>query len=482
MRFELLPTSFRKTLKIKEGRSERTISFDTRFVTRDEDSIYNPSSLKDGRAISSLSCSVFIRAGEGAELTGTLFFHPALSDREMKISFPDNLHLELVIPPDAIEILWTIISDEKSIILGGEVKGLPSKYPYGLVGSPYIWDVEEKDNQYKEVEKLWFIDLITANQKTKEYLAAMRSEDETFIYPSNKLSEALGKKYSVSSQMHRICDQAFKQAEYEATRRGLTGWDAERFIEGTAKLVDTLQPSLRKYGWKPEIGESETLWQHQNVDQLFLEGRAALGSWAISKDDLSGICRDLLARPWLRLDELEWIVVNALVFCEVFEFGETVKQGDGSSSPQGWAYASTQGNFRKMVRAKMKFAAGLWLVRWGLVAAGMFGAWLFVESNHYEGLSAFAVLGGSLLVLVWLIAGFPTGRRAIKEARLDQGKLLKDMWGAYMTMRPGAPLSPYQIRAALLVAQEKGAVWPSGTFPLLDRAAMREPPVWILPM
>ena len=82
--------------------------------------------------------------------------------------------------------------------------------------------------------------------------------------------------------------------------------------------------------------------------------------------------------------------------------------------------------------------------------------------------------------MIWLLVGFPVGRRAAAEAKREQGKLLVAMRDAYIAMKPGGPLSPYQIRAALLVAQEKGAVWPSGTFALLDRAAMRDDPVWVI--
>jgi hypothetical protein len=82
--------------------------------------------------------------------------------------------------------------------------------------------------------------------------------------------------------------------------------------------------------------------------------------------------------------------------------------------------------------------------------------------------------------LIWSLFGFPVGRRAAKERRREQSKLLMAMRDAYVTMKPDGPLSPYQIRAALLVAQEKGAVWPSGTFALLDRAARRDPPVWVI--
>ena len=156
--------------------------------------------------------------------------------------------------------------------------------------------------------------------------------------------------------MRRVCLQALDQAEGEAARRGLTGWDARSFLTDTIELVGTLQTSLHSYDWKPESDESGRLWHHQNIDKLFIDGQEALGSWTISRDDVSIVCRDLLARRWLRLDEMEWVVVSALVFREVFEFGETVKEGAGSFA-QAWAYASTQGNLRKMGWAKLKVAA-----------------------------------------------------------------------------------------------------------------------------
>ena len=478
MRFELLPTSLRKSVNIEGEGIRQTISFDAHLVTsRDHD--YAPSTFKDGRAIRSLGCTIFINAGKSAEGCGTLMFVPAFSDSELGINEPDRLQLDILIPPDALDKLWATVSDGKRIVLGGEVKGLPSKHPYGPGLSPYVWDIEGEENRDMQIEKFWFTDLITASHETMGHLAAIRSQGDSLSASAKKLRKSLWEKHPRPSQVRDICLMALDQAEGEAAKRGLTGWEASRFLDDTIELVDRLQTSLHGYNWKPEGAAIGRLWRHQNLNRFFHEGREALGSWDVSRDDLIVVCRDLLARPWLRLDEMEWIVVSALVFREVFEFGETVKEGAGSFS-QAWAYASTQGNLRKMGWAKLKVAALWWLVRWGLVLAGMCGAWFFVERNYYEGFSAFAVLGGALLILIWLLVGFPVGRRAVKEARREQGKLLMTMYYAYATMEPGGPLSPYQIRAALLVAQEKGAVWPSGTFALLDRAAMRDPPVWVI--
>ena len=480
MRFDLVPTSFRKMVGIDGEGTRQSISFDTHLAAAaGRDSEYDPSTFKDGRPISSVGCTVSIYSGKSAEISGTLSFAPAFSDNELQINEPDRLQLQVSISPDAFDLLWAIVSDGKMILLGGEVEGLPSKYPYSPGFSPYIWDVEKKENRHKPIKKFWFSDLITANQDTKKRLEAIRSQGDTLSASAAKLRKVLKEKYLGSPQMYRICLRALDQAESEAARRDLTGEDASRFLEDTFDLPAIVQTSLHGYDSKPEDHESEGIWRYQNIDKLISEGREALGNLTINQDDLSGVCRDLLQRPWLRLDELEWIVVSALVFREVFEFGETVKKGAGSFS-QAWAYTSAKGNVKKMGWAKLRVAGFWWLVRWGLVAAGMYGAWDLVERNQYQGFSEFAVLCSSLLILLWLFIGFPIGRRAVKEARQKRAKLLMAMRDAYITMKPDGPLSPYQIRAAMLTAHEMGAVWPAGTFALLDRAAMRDTPAWVI--
>jgi hypothetical protein len=74
----------------------------------------------------------------------------------------------------------------------------------------------------------------------------------------------------------------------------------------------------------------------------------------------------------------------------------------------------------------------------------------------------------------WLSKG---ARKA--RARLDE--LAAKMHRAYFTLRPSGAFSPVQVRAALLHAQDAGAAWNPEIFAVLDRAAPRDPPVWIVP-
>jgi hypothetical protein len=299
----------------------------------------------------------------------------------------------------------------------------------------------------------------------------MSETADTLCGHADELRTSIEQKYKAYSQMRRISLLALDQARQEATQRNFTSSQARNFLEEAIELV----PTTRKLYVYPQANEGVGhLWEFQDVHKPFLEGRVALGGFDIRPEGLFAAARELLARPWLRLDELEWAIVSALIFHEVVEFGERFKEGSGTGFARRFAYFWAQGNIWKMTWKWVQFMAVLWAIRWGLVAAGMYGIWLYVESHQYESLPAVGIMACALLVLTWLIGGLPVGRRAAREDRT----LLGAMHNAYATLKGGAPLSPHQIRAALLATQEKGAVWPSAALALLDRAAMRDPPVW----
>jgi hypothetical protein len=71
-----------------------------------------------------------------------------------------------------------------------------------------------------------------------------------------------------------------------------------------------------------------------------------------------------------------------------------------------------------------------------------------------------------------------------KATRAAGARLVEVGWRmrcAYSTLRTSRVFSPFQIRAALLHAQDAGAAWKPVVFAMLDRAATRDPPIWIVP-
>ena len=144
--------------------------------------------------------------------------------------------------------------------------------------------------------------------------------------------------------------------------------------------MSATQRSFHTSLWKPEGDEGARLWEHQSLDNAFMEGRLAVCNIGVNTDQLNEIACDLIWKRWLRLDELEWVIVDALVFREVFEFGEALKQGfgprdranfaEGRLSPgmfsQGWAYFAAEGNPRNMVLKRLQVSIALWILRMGV--------------------------------------------------------------------------------------------------------------------
>jgi hypothetical protein len=177
-------------------------------------------------------------------------------------------------------------------------------------------------------------------------------------------------------------------------------------------------------------------------------------------------------------NELEWSIVDALTFNEVFEFGENLK-GDLGSLSDAWAYAKSEGHVLRMQWERLKVRLLWLLIRLGTIAGAVWLVWQYANTSQHSTWDTISLLGGAALLLLWLFAAGSGGGSARINARMRRAELLSAMRDAYALTRPTSTMSPIQIRAALLRAQDKGAIWDSSAFALLDRAAMRQPPVWI---
>lgn len=478
MHFRTLPRTIHKRMEIRESGSIRTISFEAPLDTTSNSWNYDPSALQDGRAIGCLRCGTAIRVAEETDASSFVTFIPTYRIDDLRIKEPDALALELRFPVDAFDELWRAVCDGQRIIIGGHVDGLPRQHPAIPTPSAYVWDVSQENNRTKAVSYVWFTILHSSAQPADTELMLKSVNSDEMVTPRRYAESArtrLQEQFERSTQMYRVCDRVIEQAEQEATRVKLTGWEAESLINDVVSLVESLHAGVRSYDAKDQPGE---LWTHKDVARLYAQGRPALGQWSVDQDELASVARGLIERPWLRVDALELAIVDALTFKEVFEFGEALKSNFGPFS-QAWAYAKAEGNLQKMSWERIKAAGTLWLLRWGLVAVGVWLMWSYLDAHDFHGLPAFVILAATLLLLPWFFVGVPVGRKEKGRATQQRMELLLSMRDAYATMRSSGLLSPNQIRASLLYAQEKGAVWNATSLALLDRAAMRDPPVWI---
>jgi hypothetical protein len=477
MRFELYPGTLRKIMSLDGSKVRRIISFETSLETPFQRSIFDYSNLKDGRSLSSLPCTTNIRPSDSEELSGTLTYVPKFSADDLNIHEPASLEIEVHLPLQAFDDLWNASHEGKEFLVGGQIEGIPNTGHFIAAFSSYEWDIEPEANRSKPLSSLWFgvLERPADKNDTKRTLQVLRASPDTSL---EKLAEDLlpPNRYPERSQMRRICKAGVEQAQREAERRGLVGSSAATLISDTLDLIGSVRIGVRAYDAEG-LNDGE-LWTHKDIANLHYQGRKGLKGWFVSRNDLAEAAQRLIQEGWLRLDELEWSIVDALTFNEVFEFGENLK-GDLGSLSDAWAYAKSEGHVLRMQWERLKVRLLWLLIRLGTIAGAVWLVWQYANTSQHSTWDTISLLGGAALLLLWLFAAGSGGRSARINARMRRAELLSAMRDAYALTRPTSTMSPIQIRAALLRAQDKGAIWDSSAFALLDRAAMRQPPVWI---
>ncbi len=405
-------------------------------------------------------------------LNGFFVFQPEYVSAEVGIpSSPDSLSIEVYLKPELFRELWDAVGEQVRLVLFGTVAAMTSATGWSL--SPYTWDVGEKEGRVKEIASFSF-SVIT---RTATDTATMLRRDRDDEGPSAvSVRDAIEERHNPYGQMAHLSLKAVGWAETEGHSLGYTPRQTQRLAEEAIALIDNAHAGMRRYQSDVKEVDPERLWVHQNLLETFAGGRAALGHWEVGQTQLAEIARELINRPWLRVDGFEWAIVDALVFREVFEFGEEVKLGSKSFA-EVWAYTATKGRLSKMIWQRLRVGAILWAIRWGIVAGGVWATWVYGTDGTFEW-PTFSPRSHNVYSMVSI--GFPIGKRAARRHRQTQLDLLQKMSNAYATLRQNDLLSPNQIRAALLAAQEHGALWDPAALALLDRAAQRDPPVWAL--
>jgi hypothetical protein len=157
----------------------------------------------------------------------------------------------------------------------------------------------------------------------------------------------------------------------------------------------------------------------------FQEGLKSHNRRLVDRDDLNAVARKYLETPYLRSDLLEWIIVDAFVLYEIWEFGENLKQGAGVGSLlRYWLH-----------HGRLGAGVALWSrARVLLILAGWIAGLMYVTPYAGEGmLETLLVFGAYVLFFMWL-----TGRPIFLE-RSSRGSELRRRgrwWRAHNNMRP----------------------------------------------
>lgn len=471
MYFQLSPANIRKVVRVESNSATRRLMFETSLVTEAHSRFaFERSVLQDGRQIRDLRCSTNITASNSSEArTGLLSFVPAFSDQQLSIDEPDQLELQIHLPTEAFDTLWDAVGCDDAILLGGKVDEIPHKDRFGMDRS-YQWDISKEDQRSKPVADFWFMSVATATTDAKTRVQVDQSNKSLEEIVAAR-AELIEDQHPASSQMNRISMKALEQCRAEALRLGGGPLQCERLIFQAFDILDTAYSAINGLGREKTPSQ---LWQHPNAAKHYVDGRSSLSNWVMDRAELASVVRSLLQNPWLRLDELEWAIVDASVFREVFEFGEHVKENSGL------AYALANGNPKKLIWTKAIVQLMSLALRWGLFAVAVTAAWNYINREDFDSSTRVMLLVIAVAVSLWVFVGLPGRNRAAKESAKAQFELWSKMKDAHIALKPDSFVSPHMVRALLVATHSMGAVWDGAALALLDRAVSREPPVWIV--
>lgn len=110
--------------------------------------------------------------------------------------------------------------------------------------------------------------------------------------------------------------------------------------------------------WEREIQvRKHQIWRRRDPEQVMRMGFESTDHVEINREELSHGIAQYLERPWLQNTQIEWLLIDALIFSEIVAFGEKIKEGLTEKRDFlgiNEHYFATQGNLHKMGNRLLK--------------------------------------------------------------------------------------------------------------------------------
>jgi hypothetical protein len=289
--------------------------------------------------------------------------------------------------------------------------------------------------------------------------------------------------YQISKTIHSYCME--KGESSDETLKKLD--DAKRIFNrlprDTAYGVVPGSPCPHGYP-RPE---GEDIWRH-HLDlhnEFFHIGYKDDNSF-LYRPPIANLAAQLMDRPWIKSNLLEWVVVDSLICDEIRQFGKSILENAYSTSDflfMGSEPPERRGLERILIK-KSQATVLWWFIRIiSLVLFPILTIWYGAKNDNGWLLSVGLII--LTLYLLWSGYGLARGlighflgrqeRRTPLQRKVELWRLMND---AYRTL-DGPIVDPGRVKVALLAAAEKGAVWDSAVYAILNRVMARDPGVWV---
>lgn len=187
----------------------------------------------------------------------------------------------------------------------------------------------------------------------------------------------------------------------------------------------------------------------------------------LDRQSLGGVAEDYLQLPY-RCEEFERLLIDALVACEVYAYGELMIPKKKERFPVTPLRPRTLVGFVLGQVIMLLLAALLWGAAFGLNTIGV------LPSDWFGGTSVI-IWGLWLLAAAWDAVTLPLRMISAWRNKKEVQKLLLMMAGVYSELDPPRPFSARHIDARAREASSAGVVWPPALFVLLDDLIARPP-------
>ncbi len=246
---------------------------------------------------------------------------------------------------------------------------------------------------------------------------------------------------------------------------------------------DTTAPAEQRLDWEKSRRQ---LWWHRDEQIAFIEGRTSRHGHHISKELLLNAVGKYLKRPWMQDRILDWLLCDALVFFETYGVAcllkeEALKANLGDSFESIFTVAAWNGSWSEIelrnAKLRLRKLRNVLLLYVGVPLAVYAGLRFF---NETQLANLVGVLASAGLVLAFILDKVLAQFFPYRYQRVSV-QVLEDLWSQMSTAYASLirfPLNPGLIKATLLAATPKGAVWDGAVFALLERAIQQDPIVW----
>jgi hypothetical protein len=407
---------------------------------------------------------------------GWLRYDPPFEAAELMVKHDAQLTVVLVVTPEQFADLWERGPDRVPQRIFIEVEGFRDQYQY--TRGDQIWEINPAEHAEVRIKACTFQNVAglttdrAVHQETRfGYLGDHAVADVRALIEQHAREYDDGNK----PQHNAILKDLYACVGREFTRRGeVYRSELDEQITDVEQLVSTLDLALNPKQAEESVGGNDNpskklwIWRRGKPATVFQEGLKSPSRRTVDKWGLGEAARKYLQMQYLRSDLLEWIIVDAFVLCEVQEFGETVKQGAGFGSLLWLAH-----------EGRLRLGAVLFwqLILTLTILAGWIAGLAYVFPLAGESTLAALLVFGACVVFFMLL----TGRRIFVGRPHNKMMLLQEMMKTYALLDVQAGVaSPQAIRSALLDLQNKGAVWDAAALAILDTAAARSRPAWLL--